>query len=78
MLVFYLRSARGIARARSSLVGPYLDGFATALRELGYGRLVGQWCITYAVHLGLPTDPPAPLPARPPPSLPDLFPDTPA
>jgi hypothetical protein len=24
------------------------------------------------------TDPPAPLPARPPPSLPDLFPDTPA
>ena len=29
-------------------------------------------------HLGLPTDPPAPLPARPPPSLPDLFPDTPA
>jgi hypothetical protein len=29
-------------------------------------------------HLGLPTDPPAPLPARPPPALPDLFPDTPA
>ncbi len=29
-------------------------------------------------HLGLPTDPPAPLPARPPPSLSDLFPDTPA
>src|SRR5205823_5898170 len=29
-------------------------------------------------HLGLPTEPPAPLPARPPPSLPDLFPDTPA
>ena len=27
-------------------------------------------------HLGLPTDPPAPLPARPPPSLSDLFPDT--
>jgi len=53
MLEFYLRSARGIARARSSLVGPYLDGFAAALRELGYCRLVGQWCITYAVHLGL-------------------------
>jgi hypothetical protein len=29
-------------------------------------------------HLGLPTDPPTPLSARPPPSLPDLFPDTPA
>jgi hypothetical protein len=29
-------------------------------------------------HLGLPTDPPAPLPARPPPSATDLFPDTPA
>jgi site-specific recombinase XerD len=53
MLEFYLQSARGIARARSSLVGPYLDGFAGALRELGYCRLVGQWCITYAVHLGL-------------------------
>jgi hypothetical protein len=25
MLEFYLRSARGIARARSSLVGSYLD-----------------------------------------------------
>ncbi len=29
-------------------------------------------------HLGLPTEPPTPLPARPPPFLPDLFPDTPA
>jgi hypothetical protein len=29
-------------------------------------------------HLGLPTDPPAPLPARPPPSLPDPFSDSPA
>ena len=28
-------------------------------------------------HLGLPTDPPAPLPARSPPALPALFPDTP-
>jgi integrase len=53
MLEFYLQSARGIARARSSLVGLHLDGFAAALRELGYCRLVGQWCITYAVHLGL-------------------------
>src|SRR5947199_370571 len=53
MLEFYLQSARGIARARSSLVGPYLDGFAAVVRELGYCRLVGQWCITYAVHLGL-------------------------
>ena len=53
MLEFYLRSARGIARARASLVGPYLDEFAAALREVGYCRLVGQWCITYAVHVGL-------------------------
>ena len=53
MLECYLQSARGIARARASLVGPYLDGFAVALQELGYCRLVGQWCITYAVHLGL-------------------------
>ncbi len=29
-------------------------------------------------HLGLPTEPPAPLPARPPPAFPDLFPATPA
>jgi hypothetical protein len=29
-------------------------------------------------HLGLPTDPPAPLPAGPPPAVPDLLPDTPA
>ena len=27
-------------------------------------------------HLGLPTDPLAVLPARPPPSMPDLFPDS--
>jgi integrase/recombinase XerD len=53
MLEFYLRSARGITRARSTLVGSYLDGFATALRELDYYREVGAWCITYAVHLGL-------------------------
>src|SRR5712691_9149597 len=53
MLEFYLRSTRGIARARSSPVGPYLDGFATALREFDYCREVGAWCITYAVHLGL-------------------------
>ena len=53
MLEFYLRSARGIARARASLVGSYLDGFAAALRELDYCRQVGRWCITYAVHLGL-------------------------
>jgi integrase/recombinase XerD len=53
MLEFYLRSARGIARARASLVGSYLDGFAAALRELDYCRQVGRWRITYAVHLGL-------------------------
>jgi len=29
-------------------------------------------------HLGLPTEAPAALPARPPPALPDLFPDAPA
>ena len=29
-------------------------------------------------HLGLPSEPPAPLPARPPPELSDLFPDAPA
>jgi hypothetical protein len=29
-------------------------------------------------HLGLPTDPPAALPARPPPSGADIFPDAPA
>ncbi len=53
MLEWYLRSARGIARARASLVGPHLDGFSATLRQLGYCRLVGQGCITYAVHLGL-------------------------
>jgi hypothetical protein len=29
-------------------------------------------------HLGLPTEPPTPLPPRPPPRALDLFPDTPA
>ena len=53
MLEFYLRSPRGLARARSSSVGPYLDDFAVALRDLGYCWRIGAWCITYAVHLGL-------------------------
>jgi hypothetical protein len=53
MLEFFLRSPHGLARARSSSAGPYLDDFAVALRELGYCRRIGAWCITYAVHLGL-------------------------
>lgn len=53
MLEYFLRSAHWLARARSSPVGLYLDGFAAALREIGYCRRVGAWCITYAVHLGL-------------------------
>jgi hypothetical protein len=53
MLEFFLRSPHGLARARSSSTGPYLDDFAVALRELGYCRRIGAWCITYAVHLGL-------------------------
>jgi site-specific recombinase XerD len=53
MLDFFLRSPHGLARARSSSVGPYLDDFGVALRELGYCRRIGAWCITYAVHLGL-------------------------
>ena len=53
MLEFFLRSSHGLARARSSSVGPYLDDFAAALGDLGYCRKVGARCITYAVHLGL-------------------------
>jgi integrase len=53
MAEYFLRSAHWLDRARSSLVGPYLDGFAAALRELGFCRRVGAWCISYAVHLGL-------------------------
>lgn len=53
MLELFLRSPHGLARARSSSVGPYLDDFAVALRDLGYCRKVGARCITYAVHLGL-------------------------
>ena len=53
MLEDSLRSAHGLARARSSSVGPYLDGFAAALGEVGYCGRVSAWCITYAVHLGL-------------------------
>ncbi len=53
MLEFYLRSPRGLARARSSSVGSYLDDYAVALRELGYCWEMGAGCITYAVHLGL-------------------------
>ncbi len=53
MLEHFLRSKHWLARARSSSVGPYLDGFASALCEIGYCQRVGAWCITYAVHLGL-------------------------
>lgn len=53
MLEVYLRSRQGLARARSSLVGPYLDGFAAALHESGYCTRIGERSITYAVHLGL-------------------------
>jgi site-specific recombinase XerD len=53
MLELYLRSAHGLARARSSLVGSYLDDFAAVLHEIGYCRRIGAWCISYAVHLGL-------------------------
>jgi len=53
MLEFYLRSSRGLARARSSSVGPYLDDFSVTLRDLGYCWRIGAGCITYAVHLGL-------------------------
>ena len=53
MLEYFLRSAHWLARARSSPVGSYLDGFATALRELGYCPKIGGRCITYAVHLGV-------------------------
>lgn len=53
MLEFYLRSAHGLTRARSSLVGSYLDDFAAALHEIGYCPRIGAWSISYAVHLGL-------------------------
>jgi hypothetical protein len=53
MLEYFLRSAYWLARARSSPVGSYLDGFAAALREIGYWKRIGTWCITYAVHLGI-------------------------
>jgi site-specific recombinase XerD len=53
MLEYFLRSAYWLARARSSPVGSYLDGFAAALREIGYCKRIGTWCITYAVHLGI-------------------------
>ena len=52
MLAFYLRTAHGLARARSSLVGVYLDDFAATLHASGYCRLIGAACISYAVHLG--------------------------
>ena len=53
MLEHFLKSPYWLARARSSSVGPYLDGFASALKEFGYCQRIGAWCITYAVHLGL-------------------------
>jgi site-specific recombinase XerD len=53
MLEDFLQSAHWLARARSSPVGPYLDGFAAALRESGYCPKVGGTCITYGVHLGV-------------------------
>jgi len=52
MLERFLRSPQGLARARSSSVGPYLEDFAVALGDLGYSRKVGARCIAYAVHLG--------------------------
>lgn len=53
MLESYLRAAHKLARFRSSPAGPYLDGFAVALRERGYCRLIGASCIGYAVHLSV-------------------------
>jgi len=38
----------------------------------------GEVMRTVLGHLGLPTEPPKPLPARPPPVAHDLFPDSPA
>ena len=64
MLELYPRSARGIARTRSSLVGPPLDGFAATLREQS---LPLAWARAAIDHLGLPTTLPEPLPARTPP-----------
>ena len=52
MLELFLRSPQGLARSRSSSVGPYLDDFAVALGALGYSRKVGARYIAYAVHLG--------------------------
>ncbi len=51
MLEFFLQG-HGLARARSSEVAEYLDGYATTLREIGYCKRVAKWCITYALHLG--------------------------
>ena len=53
MLEFYVRSPYWLDRARSSCVGPYLDGFAATLRDIDYCWHIGASCISHAVHLGL-------------------------
>ena len=56
------------------LACPRCGGRMTVIATIEAGEVMR----TILRHLGLPTEPPSPLPARPPPVAPDLFPDPPA
>jgi len=53
MLEWFLRATCMLDRFRSSPAGPYLDGFAVAMRELGYCSRIGASYIGHAVHLSV-------------------------
>ena len=52
MLDEFFQAPHTLERFRSSLLGPYIDGFAVALHRSGYKRRTGASCIRHAVHFG--------------------------
>ena len=53
MLEFFVRAPYARQRFRSSPVGSFVEGFATALREFGYCKRIGVSVLGHAVHLGV-------------------------
>jgi site-specific recombinase XerD len=56
MISDYFDAPRALKRMRSGIIGPYIDGFATALAEAGYSPHTIRGYIRAAVHVGLWAD----------------------
>ena len=52
MLEKYFSAAKTLARLRSGLSGPYIDGFAEALEQDGYSPLTAVRYLRAAAHFG--------------------------